>query len=140
MILYHSHEVVLDDGHLEVGTVCNDRTTDINLEVTSACWLVLFRDLLVDCLGGHGEANSVLVAWQVRVVQGNFTAGHHSDLYCLVLAEPVEDLLEGHRTLLQDDLGVVSVAFGDHCHWSAHDGVEFLRLVLNDIIGLAHHD
>ena len=94
----------------------------------------------MDCLGGLGQARCVLIAWQVGVVEGHFATGHHRDINTLILSKPVEDLLEGHGALLQHDLVVVGEAFGKHRNWTAHDRVEFLRLVLDDIIGLAHHD
>lgn len=42
--------------------------------------------------------------------------------------------------MLQHNLVVVGVALRDHSHWSAHDRVKVLRLVLDDVVGLAHHD
>ena len=94
----------------------------------------------MDILWRPGEARRVLVAWQVGVVQGDLAACHHGDFHALVVLEPVEDLLEGHGALLEDDLVVVGVAFGQHRDGAAHDWVKLLRLVLNDVVGLAHHD
>ena len=135
-----SGEVVLDGRHLEVGTRLNDGATDVDLEVATAGWLLLLSDLEVDCLGGLGQARRVLVAWQVGVVEGHIAASHHRDVHALVLAEVVENLLEGHGALLQHDLVVVGEAFGQHRNRAAHDRVEILRLVFDDVVWLAHHD
>ena len=82
----------------------------------------------------------MLVARQVGVVECYFAAGHHRNVHALVFAQPVEDLLEGHGALLQYDLVVVGEALGKHRNRAAHDRVKVLRLVLDDIIRLAHHD
>lgn len=125
---------------MEVGIVLNDRATDIDLKVASAGWLRLTRDLLVDLLRRLGQARSVLVAGQVGVVEGHLATGDHRDVHALVLAKPVKDLLEGHRALLQHDLVIVGEALRKHRDWAAHDWVKVLRLVLDNIIRLAHHD
>jgi len=82
----------------------------------------------------------VLVAREVLVVQDFIAIAHQIDIYSLVLAKPVQELLDGHRTLLQHSLIVVSVAFGNTSHWAEHNGVHFPRLVLLDIIGLGNHE
>ena len=82
----------------------------------------------------------MLVAGQVGVVEGDLTASYHGDFEALVILEPVEELLEGHGALLDDDLVVVGVALRDAGDGAAHDRVELLRLVLNDIVRLGEHD
>ena len=139
-LMARSSEVVLDGRHLEVGLILDDAATNVDLEVATAGWLIVSRDLLVDGLGSLLQARCVLIAREVGVVEGHFAAGDHRNFHTVVLAEPVEDLLEGHGALLQHDLIVVGEAFWEHRDRAAHDRVELLRLVLDDIIRLAHHD
>ena len=139
-LMARSSEVVLEGRHLEVGSILDDGATNVDLEVATAGWLIVSRDLLVDGLGSLLQARCVLIAREVSVVEGHFAAGDHRNFHTVVLAEPVEDLLEGHGALLQHDLIVVGEAFWEHRDRAAHDRVELLRLVLDDIIRLAHHD
>ena len=82
----------------------------------------------------------MLVTWEVGVVESDFSAGDHSDLNTVIVREPGEEFLEGLGSLLDNDLVVVGVAFGQHGDRSAHNGVELLGLVLDDIVWLTHHD
>ena len=139
-LMARSSEVVLDGRHLEVGSRLDDGATNVDLEVATAGWLIHSSDLLVDFLGSLSQARCMLVARHVGVVEGHFAAGDHRNVHSVVLAEPVEDLLEVHGALLQHNLIVVGEAFWEHRDRAAHDWVELLRLVLDDIIRLAHHD
>ena len=140
LMAQRSSEVVLDGRHLEVGTPFDNGATDVDLEVATAGRLVLLSDLLVDSLRSLSQARCVLIAGQVSVVEGDFAAGDHGDFHAVVGAEPVKDLLEGLGALLQHDLVIVGEAFWEHRDRSAHDWVKLLRLVLDDVIRLAHHD
>ena len=139
-LMVRSSEVVLEGRHLEVGSILDDGATNVDLEVATAGWLINSSDLLVDGLGTLSQARCVLIARQVGVVEGHFAAGDHRNIHTVVLAEPVEDLLEGHGALLQHDLIVVGETFWEHRDRAAHDRVELLRLVLDDVVRLAHHD
>ena len=138
-LLARSSEVVLDGRHSEGGLVIDDAATNFKLEVATAGWLIVSRDLLVDGLGTLLQARCVIV--DRNVVESHFfAAGDHRNFHTVVLAKPVEDLLQGHGALLQHDLIVVGEAFWEHRDRAALDRVELLRLVLDDIIRLAHHD
>lgn len=80
------------------------------------------------------------VLGQVCVVESDVTAGDHRDLEALVVLKPVEESLEGHGALLEDDLVVVGVSLGDAGDGTAHNRVKLLRLVLDDIVRLREHD
>lgn len=135
-----SGEVVLDRRHLEVVTAGDDGATDVDAEVAAAGRDRLLRDLPVHVLDLLGEAGRVLVAWQVLVVEGDLAACHHGDLDAMVSAEPVEQSLESQAALVNLDLVVVGVAFRQASNRAAHDRVKLLGLVLDDIVGLGHHD
>ena len=82
----------------------------------------------------------MLVARQVSVVESVVTAGDHGHVYALVVSHPVEQLLESLRTFLDYYLVVVSVVLWQHRHWSAHDWVKLLGLILLDIIRLTEKE
>jgi len=137
---FSSREVVLDRRHQEVITGVDNRSHDFEPEVASAGRNRLGGDLAVDLLDGSAEARGVLVAGHVGVVDSALAAGDHIDLDVLVSTEPVHQFLEGLAALLDDNLVVVGEALGKAGRGAHHDGIVFLRFVLDDIVRLTEHD
>ena len=137
----YSDEVVLDRRDLEIFVILDDAATNINLEVFAACGNRLRdADFSEDVLDLLLEAWCVLIAGEVRIVEGNVTTGDHRDFKALVGLEPLEELAESEGTLLKNDLVVVGVTFRDAGDGAAHDRVELLGLELDDVVGLREHD
>ena len=80
------------------------------------------------------------VLGKISVVESDLSTCNHGDVYTMVNFEPVEELLECHRALIDRDLVVVGKTFRQHRHWAAHNWVEFLRRILFDVIGLTEKE
>mmetsp|Transcript_20980 Transcript_20980/g.25786 ORF Transcript_20980/g.25786 Transcript_20980/m.25786 type:complete len:289 (-) Transcript_20980:2427-3293(-) len=139
-MVVRSGKVVLDGRNLEVVTALDDGATDVDTQVAAALRDGLVANSAVHILDFLSQARCVLVTGQVLVVKSDIAAGDHGDLEALAVLQPVEKLLERDTALFNDNLVVVGVSFGDAGDRAAHDRVELLRLVPNDVVGLGEHD
>jgi len=123
----HSSEVVLHGRHAEVFTVLGFSAQFQDHVVTFRRELFL-RDLYVKLFGLHGESDLVLASGHVGVVESNSTAGDHGGFDLVESLDLIEQLLEGERSLLDDDLIEDTESFGDGLNRTAHHGVILDRL------------